>query len=1006
MLSPGNATHRLPLLPLALIVVVLSATAAGQEGQLATLDRLERDVVDAEARLMEGDVGEARRLVGNAWSRVALLGEAVSDARAQDLLWRLGHAAYGSHDPRVAHDAWAAVVAHRERSLPEESLDLQKARVSLACARLELGDHRGALEVGEKACTGLARVVEEDDPALQTARLNLAAARHGLGDLEGALAIQQRVFEVRRRTLPDEHPDLQITRLNMAATKKLLGDLAGARRLEEKVYEVFVRTLADDHPDLQAVRWNLAITKQALGDLAGAHALFARVYDVLARLLPADHRDLQATRANLASIKRKLGDAAGARDLFQASLAALGALPDDHLDPLRMRLNLAVTKVDLGEGASAREDFEQIHAAMSRVLPDAHPDLQEARENLASIEQQHGRLESALDLRERVYAVFRRTLPDDHPSTQAARRSLAWTHAILGRTSSAARLAREQGEAARRRLTGWALSPRELGAMAAQEREGLDLLLALALGFGDVDAQSQLIGDALLVSQALRGAETHAAQRSRRARAVDAERTAALERELRTAVVEVDRLAGASAQDAEAAAARAVRLARAVEQKERVQRLLHELANERGGVRRTEIGVEDLVAALPAGAAAAAIVGFSRIRSDPDRAKHMIADDWLAAFVVDAVRGVRLLPIGATAGLLPALEALREAVRSGGARGLRPVGAAAGDTDAFERAMQRLREALIAPLMDACGPVRILYVAVDDTLELVPLDALPCEGGLALGERVELRPLVSLFDLLEPPGDRTSEPPRLLVAGGLDYAPGGLATEPSEPSTDAGSWTRLPGSGREASAVAALFLAAFPHGVVDGLDGNGADEARVAQAAMRADFVHLATHGYFAPESEKSTADTGGRVELAEAGSIAGLSPLLLCGLALSGANARPDELGGHAGILTAEEILALDLSHCHLATLSACDTSLGIRRAGQGYASLRAALQGAGVRYVLTSLWKVDDEATTDLMTGFYRHLWVEKTHPNAALWQAKMAARAKGVPFRDWAGWVLTGR
>ena len=103
---------------------------------------------------------------------------------------------------------------------------------------------------------------------------------------------------------------------------------------------------------------------------------------------------------------------------------------------------------------------------------------------------------------------------------------------------------------------------------------------------------------------------------------------------------------------------------------------------------------------------------------------------------------------------------------------------------------------------------------------------------------------------------------------------------------------------------------------------------------------------------------------------------------------------------------MALDLSRCFLVTLSACDTSLGVRRAGQGYASLRAALQGAGARYVLTSLWKVGDEATMELMIDFYRRLWGGPQDPHRALWQAKMEARRRGAAFRDWAGWVMAGK
>ena len=54
----------------------------------------------------------------------------------------------------------------------------------------------------------------------------------------------------------------------------------------------------------------------------------------------------------------------------------------------------------------------------------------------------------------------------------------------------------------------------------------------------------------------------------------------------------------------------------------------------------------------------------------------------------------------------------------------------------------------------------------------------------------------------------------------------------------------------------------------------------------------------------------------------------------------------------------------------------------------------------------KVGDDATRDLMTDFYRRLWRDREEPHRALWRARMAARARKVPFGDWAGWVLVGR
>jgi CHAT domain-containing protein len=134
--------------------------------------------------------------------------------------------------------------------------------------------------------------------------------------------------------------------------------------------------------------------------------------------------------------------------------------------------------------------------------------------------------------------------------------------------------------------------------------------------------------------------------------------------------------------------------------------------------------------------------------------------------------------------------------------------------------------------------------------------------------------------------------------------------------------------------------------------------------------------------------------------------------LALAGANLPANEIGRFPGLVTAEEISGWDLANCELAVLSACDTNVGERRAGQGVASLQKALHMAGARTVITSLWKVPDEATRELMLDFYRRIWVAKEPKAQALWNAKKSLReAKdehGDPkytTRDWAAWVLTG-
>ena len=73
-------------------------------------------------------------------------------------------------------------------------------------------------------------------------------------------------------------------------------------------------------------------------------------------------------------------------------------------------------------------------------------------------------------------------------------------------------------------------------------------------------------------------------------------------------------------------------------------------------------------------------------------------------------------------------------------------------------------------------------------------------------------------------------------------------------------------------------------------------------------------------------------------------------------------------GILTAEEIAAMDLDGVEWAVLSACQTGVGQVEAGEGVLGLRRAFQVAGAGTVVMSLWSVDDRSTRDWMRELYR--------------------------------------
>jgi len=163
----------------------------------------------------------------------------------------------------------------------------------------------------------------------------------------------------------------------------------------------------------------------------------------------------------------------------------------------------------------------------------------------------------------------------------------------------------------------------------------------------------------------------------------------------------------------------------------------------------------------------------------------------------------------------------------------------------------------------------------------------------------------------------------------------------------------------------------------------------------------LATHGYYMAEAcrpENAPED------------FIGESPLLLSGLFLAGANLKgkdADSLRVDDGIVTAEEVVGLNLHETQLVVLSACETGLGEVKPGEGVFGLRRAFQMAGAQTVLSALWQVDDKSTAELMGGLFatndplpetlRRLQLEQI-------QRRRANNQPDHPF-FWAAFIATG-
>lgn len=156
--------------------------------------------------------------------------------------------------------------------------------------------------------------------------------------------------------------------------------------------------------------------------------------------------------------------------------------------------------------------------------------------------------------------------------------------------------------------------------------------------------------------------------------------------------------------------------------------------------------------------------------------------------------------------------------------------------------------------------------------------------------------------------------------------------------------------------------------------GTRATETNFKQLPLqRYNVIHLALHGYVDPEFPDRSA-------------------LIFA----------PQQETTDDSLLQIREIRNLRLS-ANLVTLSACNTGVG-PIGEEGVANIVNAFIEAGSQSVVSTLWELEDHATTHLMTVFYDHLGHHEGKAES-LRQAQLEMLNSGDPPYYWAGFVLDG-
>src|SRR6185295_8088131 len=293
------------------------------------------------------------------------------------------------------------------------------------------------------------------------------------------------------------------------------------------------------------------------------------------------------------------------------------------------------------------------------------------------------------------------------------------------------------------------------------------------------------------------------------------------------------------------------------------------------------------------------------------------------------------------------------------------------------RTVAELSRALLRPAAPWLGQKRLL-ISAPASLQGIPFAVLPDPTTLAAGPTTRT-PLIWKHEIIKIPSisvlaalqarqaARTPPPFRLaLLADPIfdlsDERLGGIAVPASLNRLQAGlesllgRFKRLAYAGEEAKAILAET---GRHNVLAAFGFDATRDLVVGGRLRNFRILHFTTHGVL----QADDAD--------------------LSAVVLSLMDRRGEPLDG---FLRASDISRLDLP-ADLVVLSACETGLGKKIAGEGLVGLPQAFMAAGSTRLLVSLWRVDDLASAELMKLFYHEYIGLGRSPAAALRETQKA-------------------
>jgi tetratricopeptide (TPR) repeat protein len=909
-------------------------------------------------------------------------------------------------------------IAVRERHpIPHDTLTIW-AHVKAATMFPEAGHPKRAVEHGELGLKMLEATAPTDTSVLAQAHLAMATALVAVGRDPEAGPHFESAIVLRERADGGESLQLFPILAEYGSYLSRIGEMERARALLRRAVGIAERNPNRGY-DYTTCLGRLSTFEDRVGNIAESIDLAGQAYEACRQIDPASVQTLRA-RTTLAYRLQEFGDMQGSvghlQEILPPLTAALGA---SHPQALNARYALIQGLLLLGDSTAAAHELAEARPALARQDLTVNNNQLYAMQLVADLESLRGRYAAARETlstavalqwsrhdpfggvqavllahlydnmrdasdRERVIALagdFGRLTDSTHVKANPE-----WPGLLLARAGAEARTglhaaawqhALEAEQVARERLTYQLEALSDLRGLQLAQQFGRPCELLIAIAGRDSADELATAWDRVIH---WRGLVRHEIGR-RRAPASASSDTAVAGAHARWVAAQ-QRLAqmivsGAAHPEDPASAARYERSKQQAEEAERAF-----VRSTRGSMSGDSTAT--LAAVLAQLRPDQAIVAFAS-------ASDLVNEPVLGAFIANGRdRRPRWIVLG------PARDIERDVQAWTSALATPPAAPTRSAEQSCRRLGERVRKSVWDPIRRAAGDAREMILIPEGAVTEMAWLALPEPSGRYLAEAsVSVRLLAAERDLIPgPPGPAGRG---LLALGGPAFADAPSDAKPaanvlalrSHSLPCAGvadlALPDLPGARLEAERIVHSWPATAGNARL--LEGADATERAWKSMAPGNAVIHLATHGVMVDDSCRGvsaprTRGVGGLSPLSESKATSKPAPQSTSGtvripdrpwlarqvwLALAGANGAGAGQDANEGLLTAEEVVTLDLRGTEWVVLSACHSGFAAAWTREGTLGMRRAFQIAGARAVIASSWAVGDESAAEWMSALY---------------------------------------